>query len=44
MQNRGATSLADVPFWRKKFVRMTKKSIPQSGRFLKPKLTTGVLV
>jgi hypothetical protein len=33
----GATSLADVPFWRKLCDRMTGRILPQGRHFLKPK-------
>jgi hypothetical protein len=35
MQIRGATSLADVPFWRKPNERLTAQILSQEGLFLK---------
>jgi hypothetical protein len=35
MQNRGAASLADVPYWRKLDVRLTSHILPRQTSFLK---------
>jgi hypothetical protein len=44
MQIRGATSLADVPYWRKTTDRLTFQILPQKRLFLKPKVITGLSV
>jgi hypothetical protein len=40
MHFRGATSLADVPFWRKPTERLTAQILPRKRLFLKANITT----